>query len=53
VKTHVDGTIKKFKARLVARGFQQRACEDFEETYTLITKYNTLQTMIALIGHNG
>jgi hypothetical protein len=42
VKTHADGTIEKFKARLMARGFQQRACENFGKTNTPIAKYNTL-----------
>lgn len=30
VKTHANGTTTKLKARLVARGFQQQAGEDFE-----------------------
>jgi hypothetical protein len=53
VKIHANGTIKKFKARLVARGFQQRVGEDFEKTYALVAKYNTFRTMIDLISHNG
>jgi hypothetical protein len=37
----------------MARGFQQWASEDFEETHTLVAKYNTLWTTIILTGHNG
>lgn len=29
VKTHADGTVAKLKARLVARGFQQKAGQDY------------------------
>lgn len=53
VKSHANGTIEKLKARLMARGFQQRACENFEKTYTPIAKYNTLWTMIVFTSHNG
>jgi hypothetical protein len=53
VKTHANGITTKFKGRLVARGFQQQASEDFKETYVPITKYNTLRAMIALTSHNG
>jgi hypothetical protein len=53
MKTHANGTTEKLKARLVARGSQQQVGEDFEETYAPIIKYNILQTMITLIGHNG
>jgi hypothetical protein len=42
VNIHDDGTTEKLKAQLVARGFQQQVGEDFEETYALVAKYNTL-----------
>ncbi|GFV77404.1 retrovirus-related Pol polyprotein from transposon TNT 1-94 [Trichonephila clavipes] len=34
LKTNPDGSINKYKARLVARGFSQRQGIDYSETYT-------------------
>lgn len=32
IKTNKDGSMSKLKAKLVARGFEQRAGDDFEDT---------------------
>ena len=32
VKTNADGTVKTHKARLVAQGFSQTFCDDYDET---------------------
>ena len=48
VKRNADSTIKKFKARLVARGFTQREGIDFNETYAPVVKFNTLRVLLAL-----
>jgi hypothetical protein len=53
LKTHADGSPTKLKARLVARGFQQREGLDFDETYAPVAKYNTLRTLLVLAGHHG
>jgi transposase InsO family protein len=53
IKTHADGSPAKLKARLVARGFQQREGLDFDETYAPVAKYNTLRTLLAIAGHRG
>lgn len=38
VKSKVDGTLNKFKARLVARGFSQIAGVHYAETYSPVVK---------------
>ena len=39
--------------RLVARGFQQRESEDFDETYVPIAKWNTIRTFVSVAAHYG
>lgn len=53
VKTNADGSIAKLKARLVARGFQQKEGQDYTETFAPVVKWNTLRSVVALAGHNG
>ena len=42
VKLEVDGTIERFKARLVARGFSQVYREDYTETFAPMIWMDTL-----------
>jgi hypothetical protein len=53
VKTHPDGTLAKLRARLMARGFQQRQGIDFQATFAPVAKYNTLWILLALCSHHG
>jgi hypothetical protein len=53
IKTHADGYAAKFQARLKARRFQQRAGEDFDETYAPLAKYNTPRTITTIVGHKS
>ena len=53
VKTNADGSTAKLKARLVARGFQQKEGQDYTETFAPVVKWNTLRSVVALAGHHG
>ena len=44
----LDGTIDKYKARLVIRGFNQNKGVDYFDTYSPMTKIATIRTLIAL-----
>jgi hypothetical protein len=39
IKHVADGSIEKFKARFVARGFSQREGVDYKETFALVARY--------------
>jgi len=41
VKRHQDGSVDKFKARLVARGDQQHEGTDFNEIFAPVARNNT------------
>jgi hypothetical protein len=50
VKRRPDGSVDRYKARLVAHGFSQRYEIDFDETFSLVAKLTTIHVLIALIA---
>ena len=48
IKTKSDGSLERYKARLVARGFQQTQGRDYEETFAPVAHMTTVRTMIAV-----
>ncbi|GKB77201.1 zinc finger, CCHC-type containing protein [Tanacetum coccineum] len=52
-KMKVDGTIDKFKARLVIQGFRQNEGIDYFDTYAPVARITTIRLLLALIAiHN-
>ncbi|GJZ13448.1 zinc finger, CCHC-type containing protein [Tanacetum coccineum] len=52
-KLKVDGTIEKFKARLVIQGFKQKLGIDYFDTYALVARISTIRLLIAMASiHN-
>ena len=50
VKLFADGTIDKYKAHLVARGFTQCPDLDFKENFSPVIKHDSVWALLALIA---
>jgi len=48
IKHVADGSIEKFKARFVARGFSQIEGVDYDETFAPITRYTSIRSLISI-----
>ena len=48
IKTHSDGSIEHYKARIVAKGFTQEYEIDYEETFTLVARISSVRALLAL-----
>ncbi|CAL2237103.1 unnamed protein product [Prunus armeniaca] len=49
-KLNLDGTVQKNKARLVAKGYSQKPGIDYNETFALVARLDTITTLIALVA---
>ena len=50
VKYYLDGSLNKFKARLVVRGFSQVQGVDFEQTFAPTVKFDSLRLFLAIVA---
>ncbi|GJX17253.1 ribonuclease H-like domain-containing protein [Tanacetum coccineum] len=48
-KFHVDGSLSRYKAQLVASGRNQQQGIDYDETFSPIIKPTTIRTMLSLV----
>jgi hypothetical protein len=48
IKTRSDGSIERYNARLVARGFQQTQGRDYDEIFAPVAHMTTIWTLIAV-----
>ena len=48
VKRKEDGSVSRYKARLVAQGYSQEAGEDYDEVFAPVAKYNSIRSVLAI-----
>ena len=48
IKHAIEGSIEKYKARFVARGFSQKEGIDYKETFAPVARYTSISTILAL-----
>jgi hypothetical protein len=53
IKHAADGSVEKYKAIFVARGFSQVEGIDYEETFAPVSRYTSIRTIISLVASMG
>jgi hypothetical protein len=53
VKTRSDGSLERYKTRIVARGFQQEHDRDYDETFALVAHMTTIHTLLVVASVQG
>ena len=53
IKHAADGSVEKYKARFVARGFSLKKGIDYEEIFALVSRYTSIRDIISLASIMG
>jgi hypothetical protein len=53
IKHTANGSIEKYKARFIARGFSQKEGVDYEETFAPIARYTSIRVVIYIASVMG
>jgi hypothetical protein len=53
IKHVADGSVEKFKARFVAKGFSQKEGIDYDETFAPVARYTSIRAVISIAVEMG
>lgn len=53
IKRNSDGSIQRYKARLIAKGFHQSPGIDFFETFSPVVKASTIRVILSVVDTHG
>ena len=53
LKRNLDGSINKYKARLVEKGYKQQYGVDFDEVFAPVARIETIRLLICLAASRG